>query len=75
MMRVRMLKTAAGPDGVMAEGSEQQVSGDLGRALIESAAAVALERVRETAAVEPPPERAVPEAPKPKARPRRRAAR
>lgn len=44
-MRIRMLSTAAGPDGVWAEGSVQNVPRALALPLLEAGYAVALEDV------------------------------
>lgn len=53
-MKIRMLTLAAGPDGVLQPGQEVDLPGEQARALIEGGYAEAVEKIRETAAVEPP---------------------
>lgn len=66
-MRVRMLKTAAGPAAILHERHEYELPADQAQGLIDAGAAV-LVGGRETAMVAPAPERAV--VSKAKARPK-----
>lgn len=58
-MRVRMLKTAANNDGVFNEGKEYDLAPELAKMWVARGAAVALEPLVETAAVERQSEQAV----------------
>jgi len=53
-MRIRMLKTAAGPGGVMVPGTVWNIAVDQAKILIEAGAAVAVEAKVEVAAVKQP---------------------
>jgi hypothetical protein len=66
-MKVFMLKTAATQDGVYPQGKEVDLPVELAMLWIERGAAVAVDPVVETAAVEPEVEQAV----KPRGRPRK----
>lgn len=52
-MRIRMIKTAAGPDGVWIAGRVYTISDALAKQYIEAGAAISLEPVVETEAIEP----------------------
>lgn len=71
-MKVRMLKTAAGPNGVLAAGNEYDVELDLGQALVMADAAEWLEAPKAEPIVEQAIEEPVVE--KAERRPRRRKA-
>lgn len=76
-MKIKMLKTSAGPQGVMMAGrTYPDVPEDEAKALVEAGAAVSLEPKEkpkapgpETASVEPAQEKAV----KPKAKPKKKS--